>query len=133
MMTNREGLRKGLRLLGRLVLWTGVDARDTLAYRERLGDRLTLRERVTLRAWNWIIDRVLPAVPPLPRDVRELVDEVLARSKNKRHYYCLDCTDITDGDEDTFCLKCGSDNIVGFTDEEAREWAGLPARKEESK
>lgn len=49
-----------------------------------------------------------------------------------RHYYCFDCTVITDGDEDGFCLKCGSDNTIGYTDKEADEWAGLTARAKES-
>lgn len=50
------------------------------------------------------------------------------------HYYCHDCTEITDGDEDGFCAKCGSDNTMSFTDEDARQMAGLaPAPPPEKK
>lgn len=42
-----------------------------------------------------------------------------------RRYYCLDCTKVTDGDEDGFCTECGSDNTFSFTDEEVEQMIGL--------
>ena len=44
------------------------------------------------------------------------------------HYYCHDCTEITDGDEVGFCFKCGSDNTFSYTDEQARKPAA-PAKE----
>lgn len=48
-----------------------------------------------------------------------------AELHNERHLYCYGCQEVVGYDEDGVCSKCDTDNTVSFTDEEAREWAGL--------
>jgi hypothetical protein len=53
--------------------------RDRLTYRKLKGERLTGSEENTLTSMNEWLDAQLPRGERLPKDIRDLVDEILRR------------------------------------------------------
>lgn len=53
-----------------------LDKRDELALRKIRGEQLTSREQIVLKALNLQLEEMLPSPPPLPDDVRDVMDEV---------------------------------------------------------
>ena len=52
------------------------DLRHDLVYRKLQGERLTLREEVTLSILNEAVRKFRPSPAPLPENVREAVREI---------------------------------------------------------
>jgi len=54
-----------------------MDLRDDLAWRAARGERLNVRERALLEAFDAILDRLMPSPTRVPPDVRQVMDDVL--------------------------------------------------------